>query len=80
MSLEQVPYTASAHPTRGRGASRSDDGRLDVQVSSPGTPGSSTTPEVNHAGAATRVRPRRRRIMSASARCSRCPVSKLRPT
>ena len=44
MSLESVQYTASAHPTRGRGASRSDDGRLDVQLSSPATPGPAPPP------------------------------------
>ena len=64
--LERVPYTANAHPTRGRGgASHRDNGRLDVQVSSAGAPGSGTTPEGHHAGPATLVRPRRRMMMSA---------------
>jgi len=41
-----VLYTATAHTTGGRdGASRSDDGRLAVQRSSPGTPGSGSNPE-----------------------------------
>jgi hypothetical protein len=66
MTLDTVPYTANAHPTRGRdGASPRDDGRLDVQGSSSGTPGSGTTPGVNHAGTATLVRPRRSMMMSA---------------
>ncbi|MBU6502837.1 MAG: Ohr family peroxiredoxin, partial [Burkholderiales bacterium] len=44
--LEKVLYTARAHTTGGRdGASRSDDGRLDVKLSSPGTPGTGTNPE-----------------------------------
>jgi hypothetical protein len=55
-TLEGEPYTANAHPTRGRGgASHRDDGRLGVQGSSPGTPGSGTTPERHHAPTATRV-------------------------
>jgi len=45
-SLEKVLYTAHAHTTGGRdGASRTDDGRLDVQLSSPGTTGTGTNPE-----------------------------------
>jgi nicotinamidase-related amidase len=61
MTLDTVPYTANAHPMRGRdGASHRDNGRLDVKVSSSGTPGSGTTPEGNHSGPATLVRPRRR--------------------
>lgn len=45
-SLEKILYTAHAHTTGGRdGASRSDDGRLDVQLSSPGTSGQGTNPE-----------------------------------
>ncbi len=64
--LERVPYTANAHPTRGRGgASPRDNGRLDVQGSSSGTLGTGTTPEVNHSGTATLVRPRRSMMMSA---------------
>lgn len=45
--LEQVQYTAKARTTGGRdgGASRSDDGRLDVKFSIPGTPGTGTNPE-----------------------------------
>lgn len=44
--LEKVLYTAKTHTTGGRdGASRSDDGRLDVKLSSPGTAGSGTNPE-----------------------------------
>jgi Ohr subfamily peroxiredoxin len=44
--LEKVLYTAKAHTTGGRdGASRSDDGRLDIKLSSPGTPGAGTNPE-----------------------------------
>ena len=45
-SLEKVLYTANAHTTGGRdGASRTDDGRLDVKLSSPGGPGTGTNPE-----------------------------------
>ena len=45
--LEKVLYTAKAHTTGGRegGASRTDDGRLEVKLSSPGTPGTGTNPE-----------------------------------
>jgi osmotically inducible protein OsmC len=45
-TLDKVLYTARAHTTGGRdGASRSDDGRLDVQLSSPGGAGNGTNPE-----------------------------------
>jgi Ohr subfamily peroxiredoxin len=45
-TLEKVLYTAKAHTTGGRdGASRTDDGRLDVTLSSPGTSGTGTNPE-----------------------------------
>lgn len=44
--LEKVLYTAKAHTTGGRdGSSRTDDGRLDIKLSSPGTPGTGTNPE-----------------------------------
>ena len=37
-TLDKVLYTARAHTTGGRdGASRTDDGRLDVKLSSPAT-------------------------------------------
>jgi Ohr subfamily peroxiredoxin len=43
---ENVLYTANVHTTGGRdGRSRSDDGRLDIQLSSPGTAGIGTNPE-----------------------------------
>jgi len=44
---EKVIYTAKVHTTGGRdgGASRSDDGRLDIKHSVPGTPGTGTNPE-----------------------------------
>jgi osmotically inducible protein OsmC len=48
MTLEKgnVRYTAKTHTTGGRaGASRSDDGRLDVKLSIPGTSGTGTNPE-----------------------------------
>ena len=46
MMLEEVLYTAKTHTTGGRdGASHSDDGRLAVKLSSPGTAGSGTNPE-----------------------------------
>ncbi len=45
-SLEKVLYTAHAHTTGGRdGKSKTDDGRLDVTLSSPGTAGTGTNPE-----------------------------------
>jgi Ohr subfamily peroxiredoxin len=46
-SIEKVIYTARAHTTGGRdgGASRTSDGRLDVRLSVPGTPGTGTNPE-----------------------------------
>jgi lipoyl-dependent peroxiredoxin len=45
--IEKVIYTAKAHTTGGRdgGASRTSDGRLDVKLSVPGTPGIGTNPE-----------------------------------
>jgi len=44
--LEKVLYTAKTYTTGGRdGESRSDDGRLDVKFSSPGTSGGGTNPE-----------------------------------
>ena len=46
-TIEKVLYTAKAHTTGGRegGASRTSDGRLDVKLSVPGTPGTGTNPE-----------------------------------
>ena len=45
-ALDKVLYTAKAHTTGGRdGASRTDDGRLEVKLSPPGTAGSGTNPE-----------------------------------
>jgi osmotically inducible protein OsmC len=44
--LEKVLYTAKTHTTGGRdGASRTSDGRLDVNLSSPGAAGVGTNPE-----------------------------------
>ncbi|HLK64203.1 MAG TPA: organic hydroperoxide resistance protein [Bryobacteraceae bacterium] len=45
--LEKILYTAKAHTTGGRdgGASRTDDGRLNVTLSIPGTVGTGTNPE-----------------------------------
>ena len=45
--FEKVLYTAKAHTTGGRegGSSRTDDGRLDIQFTIPGTPGTGTNPE-----------------------------------
>jgi osmotically inducible protein OsmC len=44
--LDKVLYTARAHTTGGReGESRTDDGRLDIKLTSPGTAGSGTNPE-----------------------------------
>jgi Ohr subfamily peroxiredoxin len=44
---KRVLYTAQVHTTGGRdgGASRSNDGRLDIKHSVPGGPGSGTNPE-----------------------------------
>lgn len=44
---QKAIYTAKVHTTGGRdgGASRSDDGRLDVKHSLPGKPGNGTNPE-----------------------------------
>ena len=43
---ENVLYTANVHTSGGRdGRSRSDDGRLDIQLSSPGSSGLGTNPE-----------------------------------
>jgi len=46
-TLEKIHYTAKAHTTGGRdgGASRTDDGRLDVKLTVPGTQGTGTNPE-----------------------------------
>ena len=43
----KVLYTARTHTTGGRegGASRTSDGRLDVKLTVPGTPGNGTNPE-----------------------------------
>ncbi|HZW20813.1 organic hydroperoxide resistance protein [Noviherbaspirillum sp.] len=44
--LEHVLYTGKTRTTGGReGASRSNDGRLDIKLSSPGTKGGGTNPE-----------------------------------
>jgi osmotically inducible protein OsmC len=46
IGIEKVLYTARTRTTGGRdGASRSSDGRLDIQLSSPGTAGGGTNPE-----------------------------------
>ena len=47
MSFDKILYTAKAHTTGGRdgGASQTDDGRLAVKLSSPGTGGAGTNPE-----------------------------------
>jgi Ohr subfamily peroxiredoxin len=46
MCLEKVLYTGKALTAGGRnGSSRSSDGRLDIKLSSPGTPGNGTNPE-----------------------------------
>jgi lipoyl-dependent peroxiredoxin len=45
-TLDKVLYTAKAHTTGGRdGASKTDDGRLEVKLSPPGQPGNGTNPE-----------------------------------
>ena len=47
MSFDKILYTAKAHTTGGRdgGASQTDDGRLNVKLSSPGDGGAGTNPE-----------------------------------
>ena len=45
-STDKVLYTGRTHTTGGRdGAARSSDGRLDVNLTSPGTAGAGTNPE-----------------------------------
>jgi osmotically inducible protein OsmC len=45
-SNKKVLYTGKIHTTGGRdGAAKSNDGRLDIKLSSPGTSGSGTNPE-----------------------------------
>ena len=45
-SVDTVLYTGKTHTTGGRdGAARSSDGRLDVQLSAPGSSGGGTNPE-----------------------------------
>jgi osmotically inducible protein OsmC len=44
--VDKVLYTAKVHTTGGRdGHARSGDGRLDIKLSPPGTPGAGTNPE-----------------------------------
>ncbi|SOZ38011.1 organic hydroperoxide resistance protein [Cupriavidus neocaledonicus] len=45
--IEKVLYTGKVHITAGGrdGEARSDDGRLDLQLSRPGSPGAGTNPE-----------------------------------
>ncbi|MGE7473560.1 organic hydroperoxide resistance protein [Bosea sp. NPDC003192] len=45
-STDKVLYTGRTHTTGGRdGAARSSDGRLEVNLTSPGVPGAGTNPE-----------------------------------
>ena len=46
-TIEKVLYTAKEHTTGGRdgGSSRSSDGHLDINLSTPGTSGTGTNPE-----------------------------------
>jgi Ohr subfamily peroxiredoxin len=45
-NISNLLYTARTHTTGGReGASRTDDGRLDVKLTTPGTTGGGTNPE-----------------------------------
>jgi lipoyl-dependent peroxiredoxin len=45
-ALDKVLYTAKARTTGGRdGASKTDDGRLEVKLTPPGTAGNGTNPE-----------------------------------
>jgi Ohr subfamily peroxiredoxin len=44
--IEKVLYTGKTHTNGGRdGAARSDDGRLDIKLSPPGSQGAGTNPE-----------------------------------
>lgn len=44
--IDHVLYTGATHTTGGRhGSARSSDGRLDIQLSPPGSPGPGTNPE-----------------------------------
>ncbi|MFZ6768521.1 organic hydroperoxide resistance protein [Undibacterium sp. Di26W] len=44
--IETVLYTGKTHTTGGReGVAHSDDGRLDITLSPPGSPGTGTNPE-----------------------------------
>lgn len=44
--MTQTLYTGKVHVTGGRdGAARSEDGRLDIKLSTPGGPGAGTNPE-----------------------------------
>ena len=44
--IEKVLYTGKTHTTGGRdGAAQSDDGRLDIKLSPPGSHGAGTNPE-----------------------------------
>ena len=46
LTRDRVLYTARTHTVGGRdGQSRSDDGRLEVKLNTPGTPGNGTNPE-----------------------------------
>lgn len=46
IETEKTLYTAKVHTIGGRdGSARSADGRLDVRLSTPGTPGAGTNPE-----------------------------------
>lgn len=45
-TIDKVLYTGKTHTSGGRdGASRSSDGKLDIQLSSPGSHGAGTNPE-----------------------------------
>ncbi len=44
--INKILYTGRVHTTGGReGASRADDGRLEVRLANPGAPGGGTNPE-----------------------------------
>jgi lipoyl-dependent peroxiredoxin len=46
IAIRKVLYTAKTHATCGReGTAKSSDGRLDIQLTAPGTPGNGTNPE-----------------------------------
>jgi osmotically inducible protein OsmC len=73
---EKVIYTGRTHTTGGRtGASRSSDGRLEINLTSPGTAGGGTNPEQLFAAGWSISLVRMAGISLARASMSACRVS-----